>query len=834
MRILLSALLINFIPALLSAQTVSVTFNVRMSYQIDQGNFDPVNEFVDVAGDFNGWGSSLTKLTDTDNDSVYSVTVSGFTPGVTTQFKFRYNGQWDNREEFPGAGNNRSYTVKPDNNSVTVWYNDEVPPNGPPVADFNTATNSYYTNSLVSFRNQSSGRIMNYEWTFTGGTPATSTESEPVIRYAEPGSYDVQLIVSNESESDTLFKNDYIIVRERISSDSKWWNEVVFYEIFVRSFYDSDGDGIGDFNGLTEKLDYLNDGNPDTDSDLGIGGIWLMPIHNSPSYHGYDVTDYRSINPDYGTMEDFKNFLSEAHSRGIKVIIDYVMNHSSSQHPWFQQSAAGNPAFRDFYRWSDTDPGYSGPWGQQVWHPRNGEYYYGLFWGGMPDLNYEHSAVKDSMFAISDFWIKEIGVDGFRQDAVLYIDEDGSILKNTPETFQFWNEFNTILKNGDPNAFAVGEAWEPTEIALQYMSDDRLDYVFEFDLAQAILNGVNQSDADRIISQMQKVYDSYPFLQYGTFLTNHDQNRVMNVLSRDINKAKTAASLFLTLPGIPYLYYGEEVGMLGQKPDEDIRLPMQWSAETYAGFSNVEPWRSPNSNYSSFNVQTMKEDPSSLFNHYRNLINIRNQSPDLKTGEMELGVSSNSNMIAYLRSSDEGPNPTLVVINISDDVITNASAEFSKDLFSITSETAGWISEIIYRDTLSQDEEYFTPFNRDDELQEIQNISIAPWSIEIISFNAQTTPNEEEDIPSELILDQNYPNPFNPVTNISFELPRADNITLKVYDITGRRVATLEDGFKNEGRHTVRFDASGLASGIYFYQLQSSGLSLNKKMTLIK
>ena len=173
----------------------------------------------------------------------------------------------------------------------------------------------------------------------------------------------------------------------------KWWNDRVFYEVFVRSFKDSDEDGIGDFRGLTASLDYLNDGDPSSTDDLGITGIWLMPIFPSPSYHGYDVVDYRSINPDYGTMEDFDAFLDAAHQRGIAVIIDLVINHTGVDHPWFQASRAGDPEYADWYLWSDTDPATTGPWGQQVWHQADGRHYFGLFWRGMPDLNLDLPAV---------------------------------------------------------------------------------------------------------------------------------------------------------------------------------------------------------------------------------------------------------------------------------------------------------------------------------------------------------------------------------------------------------------------------------------------------------
>ena len=183
-----------------------------------------------------------------------------------------------------------------------------------------------------------------------------------------------------------------------------WWYGTVFYEIFLRSFYDSNGDGIGDLRGLIQKLDYLNDGDSTTTTDLGVSGIWLMPINPSPSYHGFDVTDYRNVNPQYGTLSDFRTLIDSAHARGIKVIIDFVMNHSSSQHPWFMQSASSPTSpYRDWYTWRATDPGYRGPWGEQVWFPRNGAYYFGIFTSGMPDLNLANSQVKAAVFDATRF-----------------------------------------------------------------------------------------------------------------------------------------------------------------------------------------------------------------------------------------------------------------------------------------------------------------------------------------------------------------------------------------------------------------------------------------------
>ncbi len=209
-----------------------------------------------------------------------------------------------------------------------------------------------------------------------------------------------------------------------------WWNDTIFYEVFVRSFYDSvpaagsGGDGIGDLNGLIQKLDYLNDGNPATTNDLGVSGIWLMPIMASPSYHGYDVSDYYKVNPDYGTNDDFKRLMQEAHKRGIYVIVDLVLNHTSSQHPWFIESRDPNSAKRDWYVWSKDKPEGTG------WHETPSGYYYGYFSDGMPDLNYKNPAVTEEMHKVTQFWLADMGADGFRLDAVKYLYEDGRVIES--------------------------------------------------------------------------------------------------------------------------------------------------------------------------------------------------------------------------------------------------------------------------------------------------------------------------------------------------------------------------------------------------------------------
>ena len=209
---------------------------------------------------------------------------------------------------------------------------------------------------------------------------------------------------------------------------TNWWNEAVFYEIFVRSFKDSNGDGIGDFQGIIQQLDYLNDGDPNTTDDLGINAIWLMPIFPSPSYHGYDVTNYQDVNPDYGTLEDFQQLLEECHARGIRVIIDFVINHTSDKHPWFQAALDPASPYHEYYVWSETKPQGLGPLGQESWFKApNGKYYYAVFWSGMPDLNYNNPKVTEEIYAATQFWLEE-GVDGFRVDAARYLFEEGEVL----------------------------------------------------------------------------------------------------------------------------------------------------------------------------------------------------------------------------------------------------------------------------------------------------------------------------------------------------------------------------------------------------------------------
>jgi len=452
-----------------------------------------------------------------------------------------------------------------------------------------------------------------------------------------------------------------------------WWNDTVFYEIFVRSFYDSDADGRGDFNGLIEKLDYLNDGDPETSNDLGITGIWLMPINPSPSYHGYDVTDYYDINPDYGTMDDFKRFLDEAHKRGIRVIMDMVLNHTSSQHPWFLE-AKKDPQSpkRDWYIWSVENPGYKGPWGQDVWYRTDYGYYYAIFSEGMPDLNYNNPQVVAEIGNVTRFWLDDVGVDGFRLDAAKHIVEDGKTQENSLPNHTWWETYRAIYKTANQDAMTIGEVWSNSSLVAQYLQGNELDLAFEFDLAGSTLSNVWYNSARGIRDSLQTVTQAYQPGQYGTFLTNHDIERTMTKLGNSDIKARMAAAILLTTPGVPFIYYGEEIGMTGTKPDENIRTPMQWSAENNAGFTTVTfPWRPANADFKEKNVSAQLADLGSLLVHYRSLVQLRNQHEALRIGDYIPVEADLNRILAFIRQSEN--ETVLVLMNLHKEAITEYS-----------------------------------------------------------------------------------------------------------------------------------------------------------------
>ncbi len=577
---------------------------------------------------------------------------------------------------------------------------------------------------------------------------------------------------------------------------NNWWNQSVFYEIFVRSFYDSNGNGIGDFNGITAKLNYLNDGDSNTKTDLGIKGIWLMPINASPSYHGYDVTDYKAVNAQYGTTADFKNMVNEAHKKGIKVIIDFVINHTSSQHPWFIKSANNDVFYRNFYRWNTTKPTYKGPWGQDLWYTKNGSNYYALFWSEMPDLNYNYQPVKDSIFDAAKFWIDSMNIDGFRLDAAMYLYENGSNVLNQPETFQFWTDFNAYCKSLNPNFMTVGEVWTSTSTVKNY--NNKLDNCFDFDLASAMLNTMKSNNTFQLRNTIKYAYDNLQFNKFSTFLTNHDQNRVYDEMNGDINKLKALAAMYLTLPGTPYLYYGEEIGMKGVKPDEKIRTPMQWNANTNAGFSSVNPWQAVNNNFSIYNVQSMETDANSLLNYYKNLIQIRNSFPALSVGTYQNVICSDSAVFSFIRMQNN--QPYLVLTNTANRTING---------FNSLINMLGWANgnfkckELLMNKT----ESFYVTDNV------IGGISLAPYETKIIQLDRSTSIEKIDEL-VELTI---YPNPTNDVINIELNAIKNKSTELVLMNQLGKTV--YNQTINSNGFAQIKME--GLPAGIYFLKVNN-------------
>jgi glycosidase len=451
-----------------------------------------------------------------------------------------------------------------------------------------------------------------------------------------------------------------------------WWRDRIFYEVFVRSFADSNGDGIGDLRGLTERLDYLNDGDPATTDDLGVTGLWLMPIAESPSYHGYDVVDYEQIETDYGTADDFKALMAAANERGIAVIVDLVLNHTSIDHPWFQDSRIPGSEHDAWYLWSDPAPAVAGPGGRPVWHQDGDRAYYGYFWDGMPDLNVANPEVTAALDEVARFWLEDMGVDGFRLDAARHLIEDGAQLENTPATFDWLAGFRSRVETVNPEALVVGEVWDATSTAARYVESGGLDVAFEFGLADAILGSIRLGDAGTLAHVQAEVLEAYPTSGYAAFLTNHDQNRTMDELGRNRDAAGLAATLLLTNPGVPFIYYGEELGLRGRKPDEEIRTPLPWNATPPGyGFTTGEAWEAFAPDAETVTVDAQTGDPDSLLSHYRSLTKLRATYSALRTGELTPLDAEPSGVYAFLRH--DASDVVAVVANLSDEPAEDVS-----------------------------------------------------------------------------------------------------------------------------------------------------------------
>ncbi len=456
-----------------------------------------------------------------------------------------------------------------------------------------------------------------------------------------------------------------------------WWRDRVFYEVFVRSFADSDGDGVGDFRGLTAQLDALNDGDPNTATDLGVDGIWLMPIHPTPSYHGYDVTDYRGINPDYGTPEDFDTFLVAAHARGIKVIIDFVVNHSSKEHPWFVSAAANGP-YRDYYVWRNDNPGWTQPWGSgPVWHAAAGSFYYAIFWSGMPDLNLGNQAVENEMVEAMRFWLAR-GVDGFRVDAARHFFEsaDGQ-LSDQPENHPFVKRLRARLQAEYPEVLLVAEAWTTVGTVAQYYGEgDEYHLAFGFDSAAALKSAAKdglRASYNQVLQEAERAYADRGF--EAPFLANHDMPRTLRALEGDAGAMRVAAAALFSLPGTPFIYYGEELGMQGgaSSADEDKRTPYRWNAQSpNYGFSSGTPWRSA-PEAAGVDLQTQRQTEGSLWRLFQALIRVRKQNQALSLGGAQrLPVEGGGRGVATLLREHKGQR-VLFVVNFH----SEASGPFS-------------------------------------------------------------------------------------------------------------------------------------------------------------
>jgi glycosidase len=458
--------------------------------------------------------------------------------------------------------------------------------------------------------------------------------------------------------------------RRAASAVAGWRAGATCYEIFVRSFADAEGDGIGDLRGLTAKLDYINDGDATTSDDLGARCIWLMPVNQAASYHGYDATDYYRVERDYGTNDDFAHLVSAAHHRGIAVIVDMVLNHLSSDHPFFRDALGGPGAeHRAWFRWASPRPAERGPWGQEVWHrsPSRDEYYYGVFWRGMPDLDYETPAVREEAKRIAAFWLTEMGVDGFRLDAVPYLVEEGANQIGTTGTHAFLREYAASIRRVNPAVFTVGEVWDGLDVMRPYYPD-QLESYFAFDLSDTLIAAVRSGAATAVMRLVDRYQRTVPNGRWATFLRNHDQTRTMTALGGDVARVKLAATLQLTLPGLPFVYYGEEIGMTGDKPDERIRTPMQWDASAHAGFTRGTPWEALQPDSATTTVAAQRADTASLLSLYRRLIHLRAEHAALGTPDVVTLDARDTRVAAYLRR--DGDRAVLVVANLAASRVT--------------------------------------------------------------------------------------------------------------------------------------------------------------------
>lgn len=453
-------------------------------------------------------------------------------------------------------------------------------------------------------------------------------------------------------------------------------SSAAYYEIFVRSFADSDDDGIGDFQGLTDKVDYLH--------DLGVGGVWLMPIHPSPTYHGYDVDDYYAINEDFGTLNDFSAFISTAHAANIEVIIDLVVNHTSRTHPWFVEGLSN---FRNG-TFSPADENNKANWYNFYWEGGNVKYEAG-FGDWMPDLNLDNSKVRDEIAAICQHW-QDLGVDGFRLDAVKYF-----YLNESQKSIDFLGWLNDVVRANDADSYLVGEVWDDQALVNPYYRG--IDSFFNFAGAGTggyfidnITSVTGSTFAFRLADSQEKVLAINEDGLMANFLTNHDMDRSSGMFVKDTEaRRKLAASTYILTPGVPFIYYGEEIGLRGTRgsaqTDANRRLPMQWT-------SGDDPWRTawPEGTTYDYNKQInegafeLLEQPFSLTNHYKKVINVRNAYPWIKDARADDLTTANNALAALQLTSKDETQSIFIVHNFAAEDMTLDLSRLSSEELKIT------------------------------------------------------------------------------------------------------------------------------------------------------
>ena len=489
--------------------------------------------------------------------------------------------------------------------------------------------------------------------------------------------------------------------------DPVWYKNAVIYQVHVRTFYDSNGDGVGDFEGLAQKLDYLR--------DLGVNAIWLMPFFPSPLRDdGYDIADYTSVHPLYGSLEDFKKFLNAAHERKLRVLVELVLNHTSDQHSWFQESRSSrdNPR-RDWYVWSETDTRYrttriifiDTEMSNWAWDPVSKSYYWHRFFSHQPDLNYDNPVVRQQMWEVMKFWL-DIGVDGFRLDAVPYlIEREGTSCENLPETHLIIKELRARMDREYPGRMLLAEAnqW-PADLRPYFGEGDEFHMAFHFPLMPRMFMGLKLEDRKPITEILQQTPEIPPSCQWGLFLRNHDEltlemvtdmerdymydsyahdkvmrlnlgirRRLAPLLEHDRRRIELMNGMLMSLPGTPIIYYGDEIGMgdnvkLGDR--NGVRTPMQWNAGWNGGFSAGDPEslyspliQNPVYGYQAINVQSQERSQHSLLSWMQHLIRVRNSTPLFGSGSIEFLYPANHRVLAYVRQL--GDQAILVVNNLS-------------------------------------------------------------------------------------------------------------------------------------------------------------------------